>query len=251
MLKLDKIHKSFQNSDGKQNHVLKNISFHVHTGEFVAIVGPSGCGKTTLLKIIAGLEESNSGDLNLQNTAVIGPHKDCGIVFQDFALFPWLTVSENIMFGPCSEAKKNQDKGVIKNTLEYLLSVTRLEEHKDKYPHVLSGGMQQRVAIARTLANNPKIVCMDEPFAALDVVTRSKMQEFLLEIWERKRKTVVFVTHDIEEALFLADRVFVLGSDGEGIKRELKVPFSRPRNNELKYTQDFVGLKKKMIEFLR
>lgn len=261
MLKLKNVHKKYH----QNNHelpVLRDINIHVKEGEFVAIVGASGCGKSTLLRMITGLEETSGGTISLLDSPIQGPHKDRGMVFQHFALFPWLTVSENILFGlrvrrnspPAPLLRKRGEKRselrrCNSQVLEYYLRITGLSDYKDAYPHTLSGGMQQRVAIARTLANNPKLVCMDEPFGALDVLTRAKMQEFLLGLWEKDKKTVVFVTHDIEEALVLADRILVFGS-GEGVKREIEVPFSRPRMGDLRYTPDFIELKKEITSLI-
>lgn len=169
------------------------------------------------------------------------------MIFQHFALFPWLTVSQNILFG--LRVGKKADSDIEDATLEHYLHITGLRDHKNAYPHTLSGGMQQRVAIVRTLANNPKLICMDEPFGALDVLTRSKMQEFLLDIWEQDKKTVVFVTHDIEEALLLADRILVF-EKGAGIKKEIRVPFERPRHSDLKYGPEFILLKKEITSLI-
>lgn len=223
--------------------ILKNISCDIAQGEFVSLVGESGCGKTTLLRLLAGLELPTDGVILFANEKVKTPHKDRGIVFQDFALFPWLTVQENIGFG----LKMNgYCEGTTNDIVEKYLDITGLKSHKDAYPSMLSGGMKQRVAIARTLANNPKLICMDEPFGALDVMTRNKMQTFLSELWEKEKKTVVFVTHDIEEALFLSDRVLILDKEEKGIKAEYTVPFERPRSAELKYDQKFIEMKKEI-----
>jgi len=230
---VDKVSKVYP-SDRGPVHAIDRFSMKVREGDFVAIVGPSGCGKTTFLKIVAGLLESTSGEVILDRKKILGPSKDRGMIFQGLSLFPWLTVRENISFGLNLQNLPSQKK---KEVIQHYLSITGLSDFADVYPKNLSGGMQQRIAIARTLANNPKILLMDEPFGSLDSQTRSKMQEFLTELWGVNKKTILFVTHDVEEAIFLADTVYLLSQRPAQIKQIFKVPFSRPRPHELKYRE--------------
>ncbi len=216
--------------------VIKNVDLLVKDREFIALVGPSGCGKSTLLKIISGLMGQTSGDIMLDGEKIIGPGKDRGLVFQSFTLFPWLTVRQNISFGL---ELQNMAAARKKEITDHYLEITGLAEFANFYPKNLSGGMQQRVAIARTLANDPKILLMDEPFGALDSQTRSQMQEFLTKLWEKEHKTIVFITHDVGEAVFLADTVYVLTDRPMQIKKVFTVPFPRPRLHGLKQTQEF------------
>lgn len=238
MLKLNTVTKSYD-----QQLAIEDVSLAIKPGTFVAIVGQSGSGKTTLLRLVAGFLKPTKGEITSNGTLVVGPGRDRGMVFQQFSLFPWLTVTENISFG----LKVNrEDPKVITKIVEKYLTITGLENYKDAYPATLSGGMQQRVAIARTLAANPDILLLDEPFAALDVQTRMKMQEFLLELWQGERKTVMMVTHDIEEALLLADTIIVLSKRPAVIKEVIPVPFGRPRNGKLRYSAAFTKLKQKI-----
>jgi NitT/TauT family transport system ATP-binding protein len=235
MLELRNIHKTYQHTENTVEAV-KDLSLSVEEGEFVALVGPSGCGKTTLLKMIAGLLPLTSGEIILDGQQVHNPSKDRGMVFQSFTLFPWLNVKQNIAFGlelqHMAEKKKQQ-------IVKHYLGITGLAEFADAYPKNLSGGMQQRVAIARTLANNPKILLMDEPFGSLDAQTRSQMQEFLTKLWEKEHKTILFITHDVGEAVFLANKVYVLSKRPMEIKKSFDVPFPRPRTHDLKQTKKF------------
>jgi NitT/TauT family transport system ATP-binding protein len=201
-----------------------DVSLTVQQGEFVSIVGPSGCGKTTLLNMIAGFIPVSAGEILLDGRAVNGPGPERGVVFQSFALFPWKTVLENVAFGPkmCGLSRTECDK----IAREYL-ALTGLAHAAGRYPNELSGGMQQRVGVARALANNPDVLLMDEPFASVDAQTRMTLQEELTRIWQERRPTIIFITHDVGEAVFLADRLVVL-SEGRVLK-ELEVPLPRPR----------------------
>jgi NitT/TauT family transport system ATP-binding protein len=201
-----------------------DVSLTVRQGEFVSIVGPSGCGKTTLLNMIAGFIPVSAGEILLDGRAVNGPGPERGVVFQSFALFPWKTVLENVGFGPkmCGLSRTECDK----IAREYL-ALTGLAHAAGRYPNELSGGMQQRVGVARALANNPDVLLMDEPFASVDAQTRMTLQEELTRIWQERRPTIIFITHDVGEAVFLADRLVVL-SEGRVLK-ELEVPLPRPR----------------------
>lgn len=247
MLELKNISKKFPQPDGSIIEAIADISLNIMQQDFVAIVGPSGCGKTTLLKIIAGLEKPNSGQLIFDNKEIKSASQERGVVFQNFSSFPWLSVAENIAFGL---RLKNFPEQKVEQIVSHYLKVTDLEQFKNVYPSNLSGGMQQRVAIARTLANDPKILLMDEPFGSLDTQTRSRMQEFLAMLWEQNHKTVIFVTHDIEEAIFLADKVILLTQRPAKIEKEFNIEFSRPRTHDLKFSNDFFDLKKTILKTL-
>lgn len=246
MLDLKHVSKKYQ-TNGKVVEVTKDLSFEIEDAKFVAFVGPTGCGKTTLLKIIAGLVEPSSGNILVDGEEVIGPGADRGMIFQDFTLFPWLPVRDNIGFGLNLRGVSEDEK---KKKVEHYLKITGLVDFANFYPKDLSGGMQQRVAIARTLANDPKILLMDEPFAALDAHTRSKMQNFLTDLWEKEKKTVVFVTHDVSEAVFLADKVYVLSKRPMEIKKVFDVPFPRRRVHELKHDPNFFAFCSKIAKEL-
>jgi NitT/TauT family transport system ATP-binding protein len=201
-----------------------DVSFDVREGEFVSVVGPSGCGKTTILNMIAGFIPHSGGEILVDEVPVKGPGPDRGVVFQSFALFPWKTVLENVAFGPKMRGVAKEERDRI--ALEYL-ALAKLTEAANRYPNELSGGMQQRVGVVRALANEPAVLLMDEPFASVDAQTRMTLQEELTRIWWEKRPTVIFITHDVPEAVFLADRVIVL-SKGR-VLRELEVNLPRPR----------------------
>ena len=206
---------------------LKGIDFKTHRREFVCVLGPSGCGKSTLIRILAGLESHTSGRVLLDGQPVDGPGKDRGMVFQGYTLFPWLTVQRNVMFGlEVNGAGRNEAESQARQWLE-LVGLTKFA---DAYPHQLSGGMKQRVAIARALANQPRILLMDEPFGALDAQTRAKMQAHLLEIWRNIDITILFITHDLDEAIYLADRILVLKAHPGEVQELIEVPVPRPRS---------------------
>ena len=219
---------------------MDKISLNILENEFVCIVGPSGCGKSTLLKMICGLDEATSGSIVIQDKEIIGPGPDRGMVFQAYTLFPWMTVEENIRFG--LEIKKmpkdEQDKIVDK-----YLKVIKLEKFRNSYPKELSGGMKQRVAIARALANSPEVLLMDEPFGALDPQTKADMQLLMREIWQVEKPTVVFVTHDIDEAVFLATKVYVLTPRPGRLEKEVPIYLPYNRTLELKDTEEFVKIR--------
>ena len=213
---------------GEPKLALLNISAEIKTGEFVSIVGASGCGKSTLIRIAAGLEQASEGGVYVENNLVTSPGRDRGMVFQQFSLFPWLTVKENVMFG-----LQDQYPDKVRREEKALVWVERvgLVEFVDYYPNQLSGGMQQRVAIARALAPGPKVLLMDEPFAALDAQTRSRMQRHLLEIWRDLNITVVFITHDLEEAVLLADKIFVLAPKPGRLVATLPIDIPRTKDD--------------------
>lgn len=213
---------------------LKGVDFEAGKGEFVAIVGKSGSGKTTFLHALAHFVQF-SGDISVP--------KNVGMVFQHYAVFPWFTASENIAFGLENETKEKRAQIVSEH-----LKLAELEDKKDKYPAELSGGQVQRIALARSLAHNPEVLLMDEPYGALDAYTRDKMQQWLLDIWTTHKKTIVFVTHNIEEAIFLADRVLVLND--QKFVGEYKISFARPRNESMKFSPEFNKLRQQIFESL-
>jgi NitT/TauT family transport system ATP-binding protein len=212
---------------GRRVEALREANLRVSKGEFVCLIGASGCGKSTLLRIVAGFETTTRGQALMSGAPIAGPGPERGMVFQDYGLFPWLTVRRNIAFGPIS---RRRPKAEVESTVDRFLKLVGLQRFADAYPHQLSGGMKQRVAIARVLANDAKVVLMDEPFGALDAMTREHLQDELLEIWERTGLTVLFVTHSIEEAVFLADRIVVMSPGPGRIESEVAVLLPRPRD---------------------
>ena len=226
---------------------LNDISFSTHRREFLCVVGPSGCGKSTLVRILAGLEEKTSGQVLLQGTPVDGPGPDRGMVFQGYTLFPWLTVKKNVMFGP---EVNGHGKYEAENRALQWLQLVGLDKFADAYPHQLSGGMKQRVAIVRALANQPPILLMDEPFGALDAQTRCRMQAHLLEIWRKINITIVFITHDLDEAIFLADRILVLSAHPGEVQELIEVPVPRPRTAAQLLLPPFLATKARLEELI-
>jgi len=240
-VRAENITKEFPNkSKGPGSIALSRINLQIKDGEFFAIVGPSGCGKSTFLEIVAGLVKPTSGSIYIDDEVIIGPDHNRGIVFQGYALFPWRTVMGNVAYGL-------EEKGVLQPERDEIcikyISLVGLSGFEKHYPHELSGGMKQRVAIARALAYNPDILLMDEPFAALDAQTREILQVELLSIWNETKKTVLFVTHNIEEAVFLADRIAVMSGRPGHIKKIIDVPLSRPRLEEHRLVQDFMKIR--------
>ena len=221
------VYKSFGGGESAAVTVLQDINLNVAENQFVSLVGRSGCGKTTLLNIIAGLEKPTQGSVRIAGRDVLGPGQGQGVVFQQHALFPWLVARDNVAFG---FRGKMMSKAERREAAEDLLELVGLKEAASRYPREMSGGMQQRVAIARALALDPQILLMDEPFGALDELTRIELQQELLRIWEIRRKTVVFVTHSINEALILSDRVVLLAPHPGRIASDLKVELKRPRS---------------------
>jgi NitT/TauT family transport system ATP-binding protein len=225
--------------------VLNSISFCVYERERYSLVGPSGCGKTTLLNIIAGFERPTTGEVLVDGAPVRGPAPSRAVVFQEDALFPWLTALDNVRFGPCVRGRRESaDKW------KELLKTVGLEGFDDYYPAQLSGGMRQRVAVARALANEPAVLLMDEPFGALDALTRTQMHEWLLELWRRFRFTVVFVTHDIDEAILLSDRVGVMAGAPGRLIGEVEIKLGEPRKAEVTVSSEFAELKGRVLELL-
>jgi NitT/TauT family transport system ATP-binding protein len=228
-------------------YVLEDMDFEIKEGEFVTILGPSGCGKSTFLNILAGFETANQGHAVCCGEPVRGPSPERAVVFQSPVLFPWMDVKNNIMYGLKQTGKKKDDAQRI--TAEYIRAVG-LDDFDNYYPSQLSGGMQQRVALARSLILDPKVLLMDEPFAALDAQTRYSMQQLLLQLWERNRQTIVFITHDVEEALLLSDRICIMGKRPGKIIEEIAVPFERPRPISLTGSGDFTQLKSHILSRL-
>lgn len=237
-LTIERLNKEFQLASGSVK-ALCDISLEVQPGEFLSIVGASGCGKSTLLRLIVGLEAEFEGGIRLGSTPITGTGVDRGIVFQEARLLPWFTVEQNIAFG-CGRQFSHQER---KRTVEEHIELVGLAGFKLAYPHQLSGGMQQRVSIARALVNRPKVLLLDEPFGALDALTRIIMQQEVLRIWETEKTTMILVTHDIDEAIYLGDRVVVMSERPGTIKRDVAVSLPRPRNRS---NYDFVEIRKQI-----
>jgi len=233
---------------GPEVTALDNVSLDVAEKEFAVIVGPSGCGKSSLLYLVAGLTELTAGTIRISGRLVDGPGTDRGMVFQSYTLFPWLTVRKNIEFGLKRRHIPADRRRAI---IERYLGEVGLTGFADAYPKQLSGGMMQRVAIARALANDPEILLMDEPFGALDSQTRSSMQQLLLQVWDHTHKTVLFVTHDIDEAILLGDSVYVMTARPGRIKEKVTVPIPRPRSLDLVMDADFISIKRRILALLR
>jgi NitT/TauT family transport system ATP-binding protein len=249
-LEIDRVARVFPPArpGGMPTQALSPVSLDVADNDFITILGPSGCGKSTLLRIVAGLDRPSTGTVRLDGAAVTDPGADRGMVFQSYTLFPWLTVEQNIAFGLRERGMPPDERAAIARRYIEQVGLVGFERH---WPRQLSGGMQQRTAIARALANDPKILLLDEPFGALDNQTRSLMQELLLGIWERDRKTVLFVTHDIEEAIFLGSRVVVMSARPGRIKTDIAVDLPHPRAYTVKTTPAFVALKQRLVEEIR
>ena len=248
-LAIDDVSRTFPGvRGGPPTQALMPTSIFVGDNDFITILGPSGCGKSTLLRIVAGLDKPTTGEVRLDGHVVEGPGADRGMVFQSYTLFPWLTVQQNICFGLREKSMPTAEQ--LKIAAHYVDKVG-LRGFEHHYPKMLSGGMQQRTAIARALANAPRILLLDEPFGALDNQTRSLMQELLLSIWEAERKTVLFVTHDIEEAIFMANRVLVMSARPGRIKAEVQVSLAHPRHYTIKTTPEFSALKARLTEEIR
>ncbi|MGG2399468.1 ABC transporter ATP-binding protein [Pseudomonas sp. SH1-B] len=246
-LKVDNVSLRYQSPKGDTFTALDRVSFEVPDQQFAVIVGPSGCGKSSLLYLTAGLNEPSEGDIYVGGQKVEGPGADRGMVFQGYTLFPWLTVRQNIEFGL---KRRGLPATEIRTIVEFYLQEVGLAKFAEHYPKQLSGGMMQRVAIARALANDPQILLMDEPFGALDSQTRLQMQQLLLQVWGNSKKTVVFVTHDIDEAILLADRIYVMGARPGRIKEILEVPIERPRNLDVVMEPEFIRMKRHILGLL-
>ena len=247
-LTLSHVSMRFRSRRGYEVVAVDDVSFPVRDGEIAVLVGTSGCGKSTLLRLAAGLLTPTSGELRLDGRVVSSPGADRGMVFQSYTLFPWLTVRRNVEFGLTIKGLPPEERTRIS---QHYIKLVGLSGFEGVYPKELSGGMMQRVAIARALANDPQILLMDEPFGALDAQTRTIMQELLLRVWEESHKTILFVTHDIEEATFLGDRLFVMSARPGRIKEELVVPIPRPRPLEVITTPPFMETKRRVLELIR
>lgn len=222
------VYKSFRDvRERRVVHALEDISMEIDQGAFVTVIGPSGCGKTTLLNILAGFEQPSSGGVYIEGRPINRPGADRGVVFQEYALFPWLTLRQNVEYGP-RERKVPPPR--IRQTVDRVLGMVGLTGAENRYPHELSGGMRQRAALARVLVNDPKILLMDEPFAALDALTRGRLQQEVARVWAETRKTVFFVTHSVEEAVLLSDRVIAMSVLPGRLKADVEITLSRPRD---------------------
>ncbi len=241
-VKIDHVVKKFNTRNGEVT-ALNGVDLDIKENEFICVVGPSGCGKSTLLSIIAGLAEPSEGIVYVDGEKVEGTGKDRGVVFQQYALFPWLTVRKNVEFGLKLQGKSKEE---CREIAEHYLKMVDLLQFADSYPKELSGGMKQRVAIARAYAVNPKVLLMDEPFGALDAQTRTQLQTELLETWEKEQKTCFFITHDVEEAIILAQRVIVMSARPGRIKDIIDINIPYPRTQEVKMTPEFLELKNKI-----
>ena len=228
-LRVEALTKTFRRPDGGVTVALKDIDLVTHRREFLCVVGPSGCGKSTFVRILAGLETSTSGVVSVEGVPVSGPGADRGMVFQGYTLFPWLSVLRNVAFGLEENGTPRRE---AEREARQWLALIGLEAFADAYPHQLSGGMKQRVAIARALATRPRILLMDEPFSALDTQSRARMQAYLIEIWKKIDITIVFITHDLDEAVHLADRILVLSAHPGEVAELIEVPVPRPRSHD-------------------
>jgi len=228
--------------------VLEDINFSMQSGEFVTFVGSSGCGKSTLLRLIAGLDQPSSGQIHVDGSPVEGPGPDRGMVFQKYSLYPWLNAADNVAFGMRLQGMSSAD---VRDRTAYFLEVVGLQDAATKLPRELSGGMQQRVAIARALATNPSVLLLDEPFGALDLQIRESMQDFLLKLWQRTGLTVLLITHDVEEALVLAQRVHVLAPNPGRIIRSLDVDLDKTDLDQLRLSSDFLSMRRSLSATMR
>ena len=245
-LEVKALGKTFESAGGEVT-ALKDINFKTYKREFVCVIGPSGCGKSTLIRILAGLESATSGSVLLDGKEVHGPGPDRGMVFQGYTLFPWLTVKNNVMFGLLQSGHSREN---AEEDARQWIDLVGLTKFVDSYPHQLSGGMKQRVAIARALANQPRILLMDEPFGALDAQTRIKMQSYLMDIWKNIDITVLFITHDLDEAIYLADRILVLKAHPGEVQELIEVPVPQPRSPDQLLSPEFLATKKRLEELI-
>ncbi len=248
-LRIEGVSRNFPGASGRAPvRALEPVDLAVADNDFITILGPSGCGKSTLLRIVAGLTPPSGGQVLLDGQKVTRPGPDRGMVFQSYTLFPWLTVRDNICFGL---REKGTPFGEQRERADFFIARVGLKGFEDHYPKMLSGGMQQRTALARALANDPKILLLDEPFGALDNQTRALMQELLLGIWEADRKTVLFVTHDIDESIFLASRVVVMTARPGRLKCDIAIDLPHPREYTVKTTPEFAAYKARLTEEIR
>ncbi len=246
VLKINDLRKTFGTHDGQQV-AFEKVSLDIHRRELLCIIGPSGCGKSTLIRIVAGLDHASGGEILVDGNPVHGPGRDRGMVFQGYTLFPWRTVKQNVMFGLEMQGKVGNEGD---SEARQWLDMVGLGKFENSYPHELSGGMKQRVAIARALANEPRILLMDEPFGALDALTRCKMQSYLLQIWKKVDVTILFITHDLDEACYLADRIIVMGANPGRIVEVIENPVPRPRTTAQLLSPEFLALKHRLDELI-
>ena len=239
VLEVDQLTQSFMQG-GSRKVILEDVSLQIHEREFVCVIGPSGCGKSTLGRIVAGLDAYPKGKVIVSGETVKGPSASRGRVFQGYTLFPWKTVKENVMFGPVMDGRS---KSSAERSAREWLDIVGLTKYENHYPHQLSGGMKQRVAIARALINEPKVLVMDEPFGALDPYTRQKMQKHLLDLWRNIDITIVFITHDMDEAVLLSDRIVALKANPGQVQDIIEVPLARPRDPSIVTDPQFLQLK--------
>ena len=244
-IEVKNINKSFISKKNDQLSVLKDINLNIDDGELVCLLGPSGCGKTTLLRLIAGLDQPTSGEIIANGEKVVEPSGDRAVIFQQYSLFPWLTVLQNVTFGLEMTKKGSKEENI--ETAERYLTRVGLIDFKDSYPHELSGGMKQRVAIIRSLLNHSPILLMDEPFSALDMQNRHKLQGQLIGVWKRFENTIVFVTHDVDEAVYLADKIVIMDKNPGRINKIIEVDIERPRKRDSK---EFIALQESIVENL-
>lgn len=244
ILKVDNLSKVFDSPKGRIT-ALRNINFEAHRREFICVIGSSGCGKSTLIRILAGLDFPTGGRMLLDNKEVTGPCPDRGMVFQNYTLFPWLTVKKNVMFGLEIAGNHRAESEALQ-----WIELVGLSKFADAYPRQLSGGMKQRVAIARALANQPRILLMDEPFGALDAQTRARLQAYLLQIWKNIDITIIFITHDLDEAVYLADRILVLKAHPGEVEEIIEVPVPRPRTPDQFISPEFLATKKRLEQLI-
>ena len=242
LLELEGVRKTFV-SNGTEHVVFDGVTLDVRRREFLTVIGPSGCGKSTLIRIVAGLDDASGGSVRLDGRPVGGPGPDRGVVFQGYTLFPWLTVKRNVMFGL---EMRGKSAALAEEEARSWLDMVGLAKFENSYPHELSGGMKQRVAIARALANEPRVLIMDEPFGALDSQTRSRMQAHLLQIWKKVDITILFITHDLDEAIHLSDRILVLGVNPGGVREIIENPVPRPRSPEQWHSPEFLALRQRL-----
>ncbi len=244
-IEVKNINKSFKSKKNDQLSVLSDVNLTIDDGELVCLLGPSGCGKTTLLRLIAGLDQPTSGEIIANGEKVEKPSGDRAVIFQQYSLFPWLTVLQNVTFGLEMTNKGSKEENI--ETAERYLTRVGLIDFKDSYPHELSGGMKQRVAIIRSLLNHSPILLMDEPFSALDMQNRHKLQEQLIGVWKRFENTIVFVTHDVDEAVYLADKIVIMDKNPGRIAYVVDVDIERPRKRDSK---EFITLQERIVEDL-
>ena len=238
------VSKSFVTKD-KDFTALKNVNLHVDDGELICLLGPSGCGKTTLLRMIGGLEQADEGEIYDRGELVTGPSKDRGFIFQQYSLFPWLNVLDNVMFGLNLSGEHSKEENLA--AAERYLERVGLSDFKYSYPHELSGGMKQRVAIIRSLLNHTPVLLMDEPFSAVDMLNRHSLQEQLIGVWKRFESTILFVTHDVDEAVYLADKIVIMGKNPGRIDKVIEVDMERPRKRD---SEEFIALQESIVENL-